>query len=71
MFAACAHQGKEVAVDVKLLPEGTVVFEDVSIERYEGYVTQALPKAVSKAGVSACLHLILASFLLYLAGLAG
>uniref|UniRef100_A0A8C4QDJ2 Cold shock domain containing E1, RNA-binding n=1 Tax=Eptatretus burgeri TaxID=7764 RepID=A0A8C4QDJ2_EPTBU len=49
-FGIQERNGKEVAVDVKLLPEGTVVFEDVSIERYEGYVTQALPKAVSKAG---------------------
>ncbi|KAM5256072.1 cold shock domain-containing protein E1-like [Ctenodactylus gundi] len=40
--------GKEVATDVRLLPQGTVIFEDISIEHFEGTVTKVIPKVPSK-----------------------
>ncbi|XP_073665386.1 cold shock domain-containing protein E1 isoform X3 [Tursiops truncatus] len=44
----CAMKGKEVATDVRLLPQGTVIFEDISIEHFEGTVTKVIPKVPSK-----------------------
>jgi len=41
-------QSKEVAVRVEKLPEGTVKFEDVSSERYQGTVDRPLSKSASK-----------------------
>lgn len=41
-------QGKEVATDVRLLPQGTVIFEDISIEHFEGTVAKVIPKVPSK-----------------------
>lgn len=35
-------QGKEVAVDVLRLPEGTVIFEDVGIEKRRGRIINTL-----------------------------
>ncbi|KAG9485527.1 hypothetical protein GDO78_008549 [Eleutherodactylus coqui] len=40
--------GKEVATDVRLLPQGTVIFEDISIEHFEGVVTKVIPKVPNK-----------------------
>ncbi|XP_043932089.1 cold shock domain-containing protein E1 [Protopterus annectens] len=40
--------GKEVATDVKLLPQGTVIFEDISIEQFDGTVTKVIPKVPNK-----------------------
>lgn len=45
-------QGKEVATDVRLLPQGTVIFEDISIEHFEGTVTKVIPKVPSKNQVN-------------------
>lgn len=42
------QQGKEVATDVRLLPQGTVIFEDISIEQFEGSVVKVIPKVPSK-----------------------
>ena len=36
------HQGKEVAVAIHRLPEGTVIFEDVAVERRRGRITKTL-----------------------------
>uniref|UniRef100_A0A4W3HYP2 Cold shock domain-containing protein E1 n=1 Tax=Callorhinchus milii TaxID=7868 RepID=A0A4W3HYP2_CALMI len=47
-FTIKERNGKEVATDVKLLPQGTVIFEDVSIELFEGVVTKIIPKVTSK-----------------------
>lgn len=41
-------QGKEVATDVRLLPQGTVIFEDISIEQFEGTVAKVIPKVSTK-----------------------
>lgn len=37
-----------MATDVRLLPQGTVIFEDISIETFEGTVAKVIPKAPSK-----------------------
>lgn len=37
-----------MATDVRLLPPGTVIFEDISIEQFEGTVTKVIPKVPSK-----------------------
>ncbi|KAJ0036618.1 hypothetical protein NQD34_005295 [Periophthalmus magnuspinnatus] len=43
-FTIKDRNGKEVATDVRLLPQGTVIFEDISIEQFEGTVTKVIPK---------------------------
>ena len=35
-------QGKEVAVNIKSLPEGTVIFEDIAVERRRGRIQKTL-----------------------------
>ena len=35
-------QGKEVAVNITPLPEGTVIFEDISVERKKGKILKTL-----------------------------
>ncbi|KAJ7331808.1 hypothetical protein JRQ81_013988 [Phrynocephalus forsythii] len=47
-FTIKDRNGKEVATDVKLLPQGTVIFEDISIEHFEGTVTKVIPKVSNK-----------------------
>ncbi|XP_069797549.1 cold shock domain-containing protein E1 isoform X2 [Narcine bancroftii] len=47
-FTIKERNGKEVATEVKLLPQGTVIFEDVSIEHFDGTVTKVIPKVSSK-----------------------
>ncbi|XP_078276983.1 cold shock domain-containing protein E1 isoform X3 [Rhinoraja longicauda] len=47
-FTIKERNGKEVATEVKLLPQGTVIFEDVSIEQFDGTVTKVIPKVTSK-----------------------
>uniref|UniRef100_A0AAY4E482 Cold shock domain-containing protein E1 n=1 Tax=Denticeps clupeoides TaxID=299321 RepID=A0AAY4E482_9TELE len=47
-FTIKERNGKEVATDVRLLPQGTVIFEDISIEHFEGTVTKVIPKVPSK-----------------------
>ncbi|XP_017323474.1 cold shock domain-containing protein E1 isoform X2 [Ictalurus punctatus] len=47
-FSIKDRNGKEVATDVRLLPPGTVIFEDISIEQFEGTVTKVIPKVPSK-----------------------
>ncbi|XP_067913105.1 cold shock domain-containing protein E1 isoform X3 [Heterodontus francisci] len=47
-FTIKERNGKEVATEVKLLPQGTVIFEDVSIEQFDGIVTKVIPKVSSK-----------------------
>ncbi|XP_036894759.1 cold shock domain-containing protein E1 isoform X2 [Sturnira hondurensis] len=47
-FTIKDRNGKEVATDVRLLPQGTVIFEDISIEHFEGTVTKVIPKVPSK-----------------------
>uniref|UniRef100_A0A673GRH2 Cold shock domain-containing protein E1-like n=1 Tax=Sinocyclocheilus rhinocerous TaxID=307959 RepID=A0A673GRH2_9TELE len=47
-FTIKERNGKEVATDVKLLPQGTVIFEDISIETFEGTVTKVIPKVPTK-----------------------
>nr|XP_015197722.1 PREDICTED: cold shock domain-containing protein E1 isoform X6 [Lepisosteus oculatus] len=47
-FTIKERNGKEVATDVRLLPQGTVIFEDISIERFEGTVTKVIPKVPTK-----------------------
>lgn len=37
-----------MATDVRLLPQGTVIFEDISIEQFEGTVVKVIPKVPSK-----------------------
>lgn len=49
------RNAKEVATDVRLLPQGTVIFEDISIEHFEGTVTKVIPKVPSKNQVN-CLY---------------
>ena len=45
-------EGPAVATDVRLLPQGTVIFEDISIEHFEGTVTKVIPKVPSKNQVN-------------------
>ncbi|XP_063064749.1 cold shock domain-containing protein E1 isoform X10 [Engraulis encrasicolus] len=47
-FSIKERNGKEVATDVRLLPQGTVIFEDISIEHFEGTVAKVIPKVPSK-----------------------
>ncbi|XP_077371182.1 cold shock domain-containing protein E1 isoform X2 [Festucalex cinctus] len=47
-FTIKERNGKEVATEVKLLPQGTVIFEDISIEQFEGTVTKVIPKVPAK-----------------------
>ncbi|XP_048352169.1 cold shock domain-containing protein E1 isoform X2 [Sphaerodactylus townsendi] len=47
-FTIRDRNGKEVATEVRLLPQGTVIFEDISIEHFEGTVTKVIPKVPSK-----------------------
>ncbi|XP_062855002.1 cold shock domain-containing protein E1 isoform X2 [Trichomycterus rosablanca] len=47
-FSIKDRNGKEVATDVRMLPPGTVIFEDISIEQFEGTVTKVIPKVPSK-----------------------
>ncbi|TRY89913.1 hypothetical protein DNTS_020505 [Danionella cerebrum] len=47
-FTIKERNGKEVATDVRLLPQGTVIFEDISIETFEGTVSKIIPKVPSK-----------------------
>lgn len=47
-FTIKDRNGKEVATDVRLLPQGTVIFEDISIEHFEGTVTKVIPKVLSE-----------------------
>lgn len=47
-FGIQARNGKEVAVRIEKLPEGTVKFEDVSSVRYQGTVDRPLSKSASK-----------------------
>ncbi|KAG8002885.1 Cold shock domain-containing protein E1 [Nibea albiflora] len=42
-FTIKDRNGKEVATDVRLLPQGTVIFEDISIEQFEGTVIKNDP----------------------------
>uniref|UniRef100_A0A668AIF2 Cold shock domain-containing protein E1 n=1 Tax=Myripristis murdjan TaxID=586833 RepID=A0A668AIF2_9TELE len=41
-FTIKDRNGKEVATDVRLLPQGTVIFEDISIEQFEGHTLTKL-----------------------------
>uniref|UniRef100_A0A8C5A8X4 Cold shock domain-containing protein E1 n=1 Tax=Gadus morhua TaxID=8049 RepID=A0A8C5A8X4_GADMO len=47
-FTIKDRNGKEVATDVRLLPQGTVIFEDISIEQFEGTVLKVIPKVPTK-----------------------
>lgn len=47
-FTIKDRNGKEVATDVRLLPQGTVIFEDISIEQFEGTVVKVIPKVSTK-----------------------
>lgn len=47
-FGIQTRNGKEVAVRVEKLPEGTVKFEDVSSVRYQGTVDRPLSKSAAK-----------------------
>ena len=42
-----------MATDVRLLPQGTVIFEDISIEQFEGTVAKVIPKVPTKNQVCA------------------
>lgn len=44
-FAVQMRNGKEVAVDIKSLPEGTVIFEDVGVEKRRGRIINTLKAA--------------------------
>ncbi len=37
-----------MATDVRQLLQGTVIFEDISIETFEGTVTKVIPKVPTK-----------------------
>lgn len=37
-----------MATDVRLLAQGTVIFEDISIEQFEGTVIKVIPKVPTK-----------------------
>ncbi|XP_074640508.1 cold shock domain-containing protein E1-like [Tubulanus polymorphus] len=41
-FSVAERNGKEVATEIQRLPEGTVIFEDVGIERVQGKVVKTL-----------------------------
>ncbi|KAG5838837.1 hypothetical protein ANANG_G00227860 [Anguilla anguilla] len=47
-FTIKERNGKEVATEVRLLPQGTVIFEDISIEQFEGTVAKVIPKVPNK-----------------------
>ncbi|KAM9829924.1 cold shock domain-containing protein E1 isoform 6-T6 [Syngnathus typhle] len=47
-FTIKDRNGKEVATEVRLLPQGTVIFEDISIEQFEGTVSKVIPKVPTK-----------------------
>uniref|UniRef100_A0A673MQ23 Cold shock domain-containing protein E1-like n=1 Tax=Sinocyclocheilus rhinocerous TaxID=307959 RepID=A0A673MQ23_9TELE len=47
-FTIKERNGKEVATDVRLLLQGTVIFEDISIETFEGTVAKVIPKVPTK-----------------------
>ncbi|XP_048840521.1 cold shock domain-containing protein E1 isoform X1 [Brienomyrus brachyistius] len=47
-FTIKERNGKEVATEVRLLPQGTVIFEDISIEQFEGTVSKVIPKIPNK-----------------------
>ncbi|KAL3063800.1 hypothetical protein OYC64_000184 [Pagothenia borchgrevinki] len=47
-FTIKDRNGKEVATDVRLLAQGTVIFEDISIEQFEGTVVKVIPKVPTK-----------------------
>ncbi|XP_041954432.1 cold shock domain-containing protein E1 isoform X4 [Alosa alosa] len=47
-FTIKERNGKEVATDVRLLPQGTVIFEDISIEHFDGTVAKVIPKVPTK-----------------------
>ncbi|XP_060796664.1 cold shock domain-containing protein E1-like [Neoarius graeffei] len=47
-FSIKDRNGKEVATDVHVLPPGTVIFEDIGIEQFEGTVTKVIPKVPTK-----------------------
>ncbi|XP_013990811.1 cold shock domain-containing protein E1 isoform X12 [Salmo salar] len=47
-FTIKERNGKEVATDVRLLAQGTVIFEDISIEQFEGTVIKVIPKVTTK-----------------------
>ncbi|XP_047656344.1 cold shock domain-containing protein E1 isoform X2 [Tachysurus fulvidraco] len=47
-FSIKDRNGKEVATDVRLLPPGTVIFEDISMEQFEGTVMKVIPKVPTK-----------------------
>ncbi|KAG7472718.1 hypothetical protein MATL_G00111840 [Megalops atlanticus] len=47
-FTIKERNGKEVATEVRLLPQGTVIFEDISIEHFEGTVVKVIPKVPNK-----------------------
>ncbi|XP_031650140.1 cold shock domain-containing protein E1-like isoform X13 [Oncorhynchus kisutch] len=47
-FTIKERNGKEVATDVRLLAQGTVIFEDISIEQFEGTVVKVIPKVPTK-----------------------
>uniref|UniRef100_A0A672JC57 Cold shock domain containing E1 n=1 Tax=Salarias fasciatus TaxID=181472 RepID=A0A672JC57_SALFA len=46
-FTIKDRNGKEVATDVRLLPQGTVIFEDISIEQFEGTQNDPLPGRIT------------------------
>ena len=41
-------QDKEVAINIKKLPVGTVVFEDTSEKEYTGTITKTIPRFSTK-----------------------
>uniref|UniRef100_T1JCJ5 Cold shock domain-containing protein E1 n=1 Tax=Strigamia maritima TaxID=126957 RepID=T1JCJ5_STRMM len=47
-FSIQTRNGKEVAVNVTRLPEGTVVFEDISDERLKGQVVRVIEKCQAR-----------------------
>ncbi|KAM9343264.1 cold shock domain-containing protein E1 isoform 2-T3 [Pholidichthys leucotaenia] len=47
-FTIKDRNGKEVATDVRLLPQGTVVFEDIDYKLHEGTVVKVIPKIPTK-----------------------
>lgn len=49
---------------MRLLPQGTVIFEDISIEQFEGTVVKVIPKVPTKNQASG-LHVCLTTYVLY------
>ncbi|XP_041351705.1 cold shock domain-containing protein E1-like [Gigantopelta aegis] len=47
-FSVQNRNGKEVAVDIKRLAEGTVIFEDISLDRIKGKVLKTLQSNMNK-----------------------